>query len=220
VASANDGTLLARAKGEPVSMARDELEVDPTSQMGTFSRWMNGYGARREEPDGTTFFDERTGEDEKALTYTTAPLSEDLVIVGYPTIHLWVSSSHPDGDFFAYLEEIDVTGQAHYVSEGALRASHRALAEPPFENFGLPYHRSFPDDLADLPPGEPVELTFDLMGTAIVIDSGHRIRITITGADARNHELYPDPSGQDLPTISIHRGGEYASYVELPVQRR
>ena len=64
---------------------------------------------------------------------------------------------------------------------------------------------------------EIVELVFDLMGTAIVIDPGHRLRITVTGADIRNHALYPDPSGADMPTLSIHRGGELASYVELPV---
>jgi putative CocE/NonD family hydrolase len=141
-------------------------------------------------------------------------LPKDLVLVGYPVVHLWVTSSHPDGDFFVYLEEVDAEGSSHYVTEGGLRASHRALSSPPYESFGLPYHRSFREDLADL-PDEPVELVFDLLGTAILIDAGHRIRVTVTGADAANHELYPDP-GAGAPTISIHRNTTHQSYIELP----
>ena len=116
-----------------------------------------------------------------------------------------------------YLEEIDQEGRSHYVSEGVLRASHRKTSEAPFDNFGLPYHRSYAEDLADMVPGEPTELTFDLMGTAIVIDAGHRIRVTITGADYANFAFHPDPEGQNAPRIEVLRGGERASYVELPV---
>ena len=188
--------------------------MDFTSNSGSFNRWRNGYGARRASPEGTTFFDERTAENEKALTYTTAPLSEDLVLLGYPIIHLWVSSTHADGDFFAYLEEVDAEGNSHYVSEGAQRASYRALSDAPWNNFGLPFHRGHEEDLAEL-PDEPIELVFDLMGTGIVIDAGHRIRVSITGADAANHELYPDPAG-GAPSISVYRNSSHASYIELP----
>ncbi|HVR28575.1 MAG TPA: CocE/NonD family hydrolase, partial [Thermoanaerobaculia bacterium] len=163
------------------------------------------------------FFDERTSEDVKALTYTSPPLAESLTIVGYPVAHLFVTSTHPDGDVFVYLEEIDAAGAAHYVTEGALRASYRAVADPPFENFGLPFRPAVSESLADLPQGEPTELVLDLEGTAIVIDAGHRIRVTVAGADRANYELHPDPRGRDAPTLSIWRGGEHASYLELPV---
>ncbi|MEE2777519.1 MAG: CocE/NonD family hydrolase [Acidobacteriota bacterium] len=215
VASINDGTL--RIGGDPGGTGSDRYTVDYTSQMGTFSRWMNGYGSRRETPSGSTYFDERSAEDAKALTYTSAPVSEDMTLLGYPEVHLWVTSTHEDGDFFAYLEEIDADGRAHYVSEGVVRASHRKTSEAPFDNFGLPFHRSHAEDLEPLVPGEPTALAFDLMGTAIVIDAGHRLRITITGADARNFESHPDSEAGDAPTIEILRGGERASYVRMPV---
>ena len=35
-------------------------------------------------------------------------------------------------------------GRPTYVTEGALRASHRAAAEPPYDNLGLPYHDHCP----------------------------------------------------------------------------
>jgi len=213
VASVNDGMLLEKA---PAEGGRDVYRVDYTSAMGSFSRWMNGYGGRRETPKGTTFFDERTVEDRKALTYTSEPLEQDLAIVGYPVAHLWVTSSAEDGDFFVYLEEVDQEGRSSYVTEGALRASRRSTATPPWNDFGLPYHRVYPEDVAPLPQ-EPVELALDLMGTAVVIDAGHRIRITVAGADAANFSLYPDPKGVAAPTISLHRGGETGSFVEVPV---
>jgi putative CocE/NonD family hydrolase len=215
VDSFNDGRLVRRKT--KAKQGQDEYTVDYTSISSTFTRWMNGYGARRPDPVGTTFFDERTFEDEKALTYTSAPMKKDLVVVGYPVVHLWVSSTHTDGDFLVYLEEVDDQGNSHYITEGALRASYRALGTAPWDNFGLPFHRCQEEDLAEL-PDEPVELVFDLMGTSIVIDAGHRIRVTVACADALNYALYPDPDGEDAPTITLYRNRNYPSFIELPVK--
>ncbi len=212
VASVNDGTLVFEAPEQ----GSDAYTVDYTSKVGDFSRWMNGYGSRREEPAGSTFFDERTAQNEKALTYTTAPLEEALTVVGYPVAHLAVTSSASDGDFFVYLEEVDAEGRSHYVSEGVVRVSHRKTSEPPFDNLGLPFHRSYAEDLEPLEPGTRAELDFDVMGTAIVIDAGHRLRVTVTGADARNFQAHPDPEGRDAPTVNVLRGPE-GSWVDLPV---
>ena len=212
--SVNDGNLVADSTLDSDGAS---YTVDYTSRVGSFSRWMNGYGARREQPAGSTFFDERSSEDARALTYTSDPLKAALTVVGYPTVHLEVVSSHADGDFFVYLEEVDAEGRSHYVSEGSIRASHRKTSPAPFDNFGLPFHRSHADDLAEMVPGEPTALELDLMGTAIVLDAGHRIRITVAGADARNFALYPDPDDTEPPRFDLLRGGELGSYVELPV---
>ena len=216
VASSNDGALRPQAP----SAAADAYSVDYSVEVGSFSRWMNGYGARREQPESSTYFDERTAQSEKSLTYTSEPLPADLTLVGYPTVHLAVTSSHSDGDFFVYLEEVDASGRSHYVSEGVLRASHRRTSEAPFDNLDLPFHRSYAEDLEGLTPGEPTELAFDLTGTAIVLDAGHRIRVTVAGADARNYAPFPDGGEADAPRIEILLGGENGSYVELPVVER
>jgi hypothetical protein len=229
VESVNDGVLTIVAAGDgatagaaapAVAEGTDRYQVDYTSSMGTFSRWMNGYGSRRQEPARTTFFDERTAEDRKALTWTSPPLTESMTIVGYPVVHLVMSSTHSDGDVFVYLEEVDENGAAHYVSEGALRASSRKTDPPAWPNFGLPFHRSTAADLQPLTPGEPTTLDFDLEGTAITIDAGHRVRITLAGADKANYELWPDTEGKDRPTVTVHRGGDQASWLELPVMSR
>ncbi len=212
LALAADGAL-ADAAGET---GQDEYAVDYTSTVGSFSRWMNGHGARRADRPGTTFFDERSAENAKAMTWTTEPMAEAMTVVGYPVLRLRVASSHDDGDFFAYLEEVDAEGRSHYVTEGALRASWRAVGEAPWNNFDLPFHRGNAEDLEPL-PDHPVELLIDLMGTAITIDEGHRLRLTVAGADAANHALHPDPEGVDAPTVTVHRGGDDGSWLDLPV---
>ncbi|MBJ88954.1 MAG: hypothetical protein CMO98_03755 [Woeseia sp.] len=213
VTSINDGVLSYVA---PVEVGSNKYKVDYTSTVGKFSRWMNGYGGRRNDIENSTYLDERTKENQKGLTYTSDPLDEEMQLVGYPTMHMRVESSHDDGDFFVYLEEIDSAGKSHYITEGVLRGSHRKTSQAPFENFGLPFHRSYEEDLAPMQAGQPVDLAFDLMGTAITLDAGHRIRVTITGADANNFALYPDPTGKDAPIIEVFTGSHSGSYVDLP----
>jgi predicted acyl esterase len=87
----------------------------------------------------------------------------------------------------------------------------------PFANFGLPYHRSFAADAEPLPPDEPVELAIELMGTGVLVDAGHRLRLTITGALARDFGLFPDPEGRDRPTITVLRDAAHPSRLEVPV---
>ena len=152
--------------------------------------------------------------DAKSLTYTTAPLESDLSVTGHPVVSLWVTSSTNDGDFIVLLEEVDEAGVSHYVSEGVLRASHRALAEAPWDNLGLPFQRSFRTDLEPLPATGPAQLEMDLLPTATVFNAGHRIRLTIMGADADNIEL---PAS--APTYRVYRDAARPSSLVIPVMR-
>ena len=113
-----------------------------------------------------------------------------------------------------YLEEVDESGDLTYITAGRLRASYRAPHEPPFENMGLPWHRCYDEDTESLPKGEPEELVFGLMPTSNLFDAGHRIRVTVTGADA---DTFETPQLVPPPTVSIYRNSEYASFIELPI---
>jgi putative CocE/NonD family hydrolase len=211
VASVNDGLLSIEAPTNPTG--RDEVVVDYSTTTGRATRWTNGYGGDFGYPDMTT-------NDEKGLTYTTPPLDADIELTGHPVVHLWVSSTATDGDFFVYLEEVEeLVGRtpifrSNYITEGTLRASHRALSPAPYDNLDLPYHRSFAEDVAELPVGEPVELVFDLHPTSNIFDQGHRIRVTITNRDRDNMETQPQ---SPAPTVSVYRNADNASYIVLPV---
>lgn len=199
--SANDGGL---GTGAPqAGGAKDEFTVDYAAAVSPNPRWT----IERRFPD-------MSAAEAKGLTYTTPPLPAALEVTGHPVVHLWVASSAPDADVFVYLEEVDKEGKPHYISEGMLRASNRATADPGYDLMGLPYHRGNQADRADLTPGRPAELVLDLYPTSNLFDAGHRIRVTITGADktyARTPERTPPPR------LTVYREAGRASYVELPV---
>jgi putative CocE/NonD family hydrolase len=153
-------------------------------------------------------------DDQKGLTYTSRPLPQNLQVTGHPVVHLWITSTASDGDWFVYLEEVAENGVSQYVTDGVLRTSHRALSEPPFDYIGLPFHRGFAQDVALLPRGEPVELVLDLLPISNIFDAGHRIRVTITGADQGN-ALTPVLSPP--PQVSVHRNARHASHIVLPI---
>jgi len=151
--------------------------------------------------------------DVKGLTYTTPPLDDDITIIGHPVVTLYIKSTAHDGSFYAYLEEVDPNGYSHYITDGLLRASHRAEAAPPFDNMGLPFHTHFADDTQPIPEDEIVKISFDMMPTANIFNKGHRIRATITCANDGWDAL---PS-EESATITLIRNARFPSRIVLPV---
>lgn len=196
------GTVAPKDKGRG-DKGLDEMTVDYSAAVSPDPRW----SLERKFP-------ELSAHDAKGLTYTTPPLAAAVEVTGHPVVHLWASSSAPDADLFVYLEEVDGKGASRYVTEGMLRASDRATADPGYDTAGLPYHRGNRADRADLAPGRPVELVFDLYPTSTLFAAGHRIRVTVTGADKANAVT---PQRNPRPRITLYREKGKPSYVELPV---
>ena len=205
VSSVNDGLLLPDPPVE--HSGGDEYKVDYTATSGTTTRWDNTVGGGFGYPDMTV-------NDQKCLTYTTSPLDDDVEVTGHPVVALWIRSTADDGDFFAYLEEVDAEGVSQYITEGCLRASHRELHEPPYDNLGLPYHRSYREDVKPLIPEEPAELRFDMHPTSNVFEAGHRIRITVSCIDKDNAYT---PRFSPRPTVTLLRTRDHASSIVLPI---
>jgi putative CocE/NonD family hydrolase len=203
VASINDGFL--RPDPPAHNDAADAYTVDYSTTSGKYSRWY-AVNWPRNYPNMQT-------NDQKALTYTTQPLESDMEVTGHPVAHLWIVTDAPDMDFFVYLEEVDAS-RSTYLTEGNLRASHRALNKAPFNNLGLPYHRHYKNDLAPIRAGEPFELVFDLLPTSYLFRAGNRIRITITCADADNFET---PALNPAPKLHLLRDRNHPSSIQLPV---
>jgi len=93
-------------------------------------------------------------------------------------------------------------------------ASNRATADPDYDFLGMPYHRGNRDDRKPLTPGEPVQLDFDLFPTSTLIAAGHRIRVSVSGADKVNAR-----TSEDTPRLVIYRGGAKSSRIDLPIVR-
>jgi hypothetical protein len=149
-------------------------------------------------------------------SYTTPPLSADTHIAGHPIADLWIESTQPDADVFVYLSDISPSGETKILTHGRLRASFRAEQSPPFKNFmGLPYHRGNREDVKPLEPGKAARMRLDLLPTSAIVKRGHRLQVTIAGADPRQRSrtVQFDPP----PTITVFSGREGGSSVSLPV---
>jgi hypothetical protein len=127
-----------------------------------------------------------------------------------------VASTATDGNFFVYLEDVMPDGKVIYVTEGMLRALHRKLSSTPGPyKTTYPYRTFMKKDGAPLVPGQDATLTFQLIPTSVLFKHGHRIRISIAGAD--KDTFLRNPAQGDV-TITVHRGG--ASFIELPTVPR
>ncbi|HET9910994.1 MAG TPA: CocE/NonD family hydrolase [Anaerolineales bacterium] len=202
--SVNNGSLQLTPPMQ--STAVDTYVVDYTTTSGKQPRW-TGLAVPHEYPN-------MRANDAKSLTYTTPSLEAPLVIVGHPIAHIWLSADVSDLDLVLYLEDVDGRGNSTYVSQGNLRASHRALSPAPFNNLGLPWHNHFQSDLQPIPPRAPIELVFDLLPTAYHFPVGHSLRISIAFADA---DSFDTPVLDPAPSVSLLRDVAHPSFVEMPV---
>jgi len=150
------------------------------------------------------------------LAYTSAPLEQDTEITGYPVVTLFVKSTHEDGNFFVYLEAIDEQGNAHYLTEGMLRAIHRKISNdtPPYKQF-VPYHSFKRKDAMPLIPGEVAEITFGLNPISALIRRGWKVRVSLSGADKDTFARIPLTGS---PSVEIMIGGDQASFIEIPIK--
>lgn len=205
---AEAGRLADEPAGED---GHDEYRVDPGAGSGPFSRW-----AIDKHPSRGVLYPDRAARDAKLATYTSEPLPHAVEVTGHPCVGLVVSSSHGDGAFLVYLEEVTETGEVGYVTEGGLRAANRATGQPAeYEMLPGRVARTFGRaDAQPLVAGEPTELVFDLLPISYRFSPGSSIRVAIAGADA---DHFKPLAGAPAPVISLHRGPTGGSWVELPV---
>lgn len=140
--------------------------------------------------------EDQRADEAHSLLYTTAPLDDDLTILGRARVVLHVSSSAPVIGFVARLCDVAPDGSVQLAAKGALNATRReSLTEP-----------------SPLVPGERYELDFEIDATAWRFMAGHRVRLAIANADWPNVWPTPYPA-----TSRVARGGAAASRLVLPV---
>jgi putative CocE/NonD family hydrolase len=203
------GRQLAAAR--PNDGTSDEARADFTAGSGTETRYERIAGI-----DATNYYNDWSAREAKLLSFTTGVLGEPLEIAGHPVVSLWLGSSEPDAAVFAYLSEIEADGTVRYVTEGVLRAIHRAEVPCPRDyKTTWPYRTFARRDAKPMPIGEPQLLKFALLPIAWRFAKGSRIRLSIAGADADH--FVQTPHGRP-PLLMIRSGGEKASALELPVE--
>jgi uncharacterized protein len=143
-------------------------------------------------------------DEEKVLTWTTAPLPVPTEVTGYPHVSLWAASSTAEGDLVFSLDDVAPDGTSTQVVQGYLNAPHaQSLSEP-----------------KPLTPGQAQRYELDLLPTAYVLQPGHRIRLALAGA-AKAVPGLPFPQGPGPSpaafTWTVLQDAEHPSTLDLPV---
>jgi len=100
------------------------------------------------------------------LVYTSAPLTEPLLICGPLMVKLFAATSAPDTDWTAKVLDVHPDGRAIRLNDGAVRARFRHGG--PEEHF--------------LTPGKVEEYQIDCWSTCIEIPVGHCLRVEIASS--------------------------------------
>lgn len=201
LALAADGSL----REGPVEVGEDTLVVDVAATTGRDNRWLAAlHGTPVRYPD--------RADAPGLLSWASEPLAVDTRVTGTPVVRLQLRASVADAAVFVYLEDEDPEGVTRHVTEGQLRLLHRATGGPgPGREriTGRTYRRADADDAA---PGELVELIIPLLPTSARIAAGHRIRLSLAGADADTFAPIT-PAGASFTVLR----GPGKSALELPV---
>ncbi len=204
VQSQNDGALSVATPGTSL----DNWVVDYNTSLGVAgTRWEY----RRIYPIAML------PNDHRSLTYTSAPLTADMLVAGSPSLSLWLSSENvPVVDIYAYLSEVYPDGTSRLVTEGMIRSSHRTLGPAPYDNLGRPFPTSNSTDIAATPGlnADATQIRFPMLVAGKVFRAGSRIRVTISGNDKGNTTT---PILDINPRLKMFMGGTTLSRIELPI---
>ena len=119
-------------------------------------------------------------DDALSLTYDWEPLESDLDIMGHPRVRLTITSPVPVAYLSARLCDVFPDGTSALASRAILNLSHRDGDDAPIA----------------LEPGVPTDVELELEATSWVFEPGHRVRLSLAGADWPN--TWPPPSGAPL----------------------
>jgi predicted acyl esterase len=175
----------------------------------------------------------------EGVTFSTAPWEQDVEIVGPVKAKLFVSSSTRDMDIFATVCAFDPQGQEMTfiaapepkspVTQGWLRVSQRKL-DPQRSTEYLPYYPH--DERQPLEPGEIYEVDLEIWPMGLALPKGSCLTLTIQGKDferpgatgpLRGVAWFTHDDPTDRPpelfagTNTLHTGGQYQSYLLLPM---
>jgi predicted acyl esterase len=114
-----------------------------------------------------------------ALSYITAPLPSNTVVVGAGALHAWIEASTPDVDLQVTVSEVRPDGNETFVQSGWLQASERKL-DAAQSTLLEPVLSERKADAAPLPKGRFTEVVVPLYYEGHVYRAGARIRITIS----------------------------------------
>ena len=202
--AAPDGTLTPDKPAEAGSVSYTYAPEVGSQQRGGYSIGDEPAASWDDEPPAGT-----------SASFTTAPLTEDKVLLGTASLDLHLSSTAPDTDLEVTLSEVRPDGKEVFVQQGWLRASHRA-EDAELSTETRPFQTHQVGDVQPLVPGTATPMRVEVFPFGHVFRAGSQVRITVAAP-----HVHPDLWGftaLPLPARNtIHTGGTTASSLVLPL---
>ncbi|MEX0286522.1 MAG: CocE/NonD family hydrolase [Paracoccaceae bacterium] len=149
----SDGGLGDAPSSDAISLC------SPQTAGAASGAWCN-YGA---DPDGPV---DQNGELGLMTCFETAPLEEDMSLLGFPMLHAEVASDVPQANLVAVLSAVAEDGTATFITYGVLNLTHRnSHANPEPMPAGVP---------------QPASVQLNVCGQKIA--KGQRLRLALSNA--------------------------------------
>lgn len=191
--SLNDGSLLKTRPARPVAQSYVSVPSLPTATDPATTALLGASGLNALTTSVPTLTD-MTLADAAGLTFTTAPLTRDVVSAGPLALQVSLATSVPGTGIWAVVSDVSPDGVAHPLTAGRLSTdfpgvvasesltdAHGRIVQP----FGDYQHASPAKPLAF----RPYQVEFWPVGN--VFEQGHRIRVTIVGSSAASRPTLP-----------------------------
>ncbi len=158
-----------------------------------------------------------------ALTYTTEAFATPTLIAGPITLTVHATANTSEALWVAHLDDVAPDGASRPLTEGALLGSHRALDPDrtwylPDGTVLRPHHFSTRSAVKPVIPGDVTRYDVEIFPTAALLESGHRLRLTVTTFDFP-HLVPTKPARRALTggSYQLHQGGPTPSHLLIPV---
>lgn len=159
-----------------------------------------------------------------SLTYTTAPFSADRTIAGPIDATIFATSTRPEVELVATIEDISPNGRSEPLSSGALLGSFRAVDDRLSWTGAngrplIAYHPYSSASVEPVPTGQgATRFDIEIPPVLATIAAAHSLRLTLTTSDTPH--LLPTPS--QLVNLfggvyGVQRNASSASFVNLPL---
>lgn len=142
------------------------------------------------------------------LTFTSAPLANPVEITGRIRATIYVSSSAADTDLSVRFCDVYPDGRSYLMAEGMQRLRFRdSLSRP-----------------APLEPGRIYAVTVDCWSLSLVVNAGHRLRVSVTSSNYPRYDVNPGtgaPHAKGCPLVDqanrIYCDADHPTRIVLPV---
>lgn len=175
----------------------NQLKLDPGDPVPT-----RGGGVLMAGYDSGMFEQGDIQDRDDVLVYTSAPLEEDLDILGTVRATIWVSSSTPLLDIFLRISDVEPSNKVYNVVDT--------------------FHRE-PVTKVD----EPLCVNLDINHTAYRFKAGHCLRLEIAASNAprfdvnlNNGKTSTTSSEGKIAFETVYHGGEHLSKLVLPIEKK